>query len=401
MRVRSLDKDDNCLIMVSGVAVGGNVVFVPYHFYSMFEKRMVHLEYCFRSYIDRTTGKPLWIRIHRDRVRLLKFYGNGDILDCLALEFDTMSMRRNIVKHFAKETDTRAIGFEGAMLASLDLCNEFSTTIIQTGGKVQTFRDIKKTWGYKIKNDSNEDVTLKVIEGYLTNGFATKKGSCGSIFIHNDKSCGVPMCLGMHVGANHDKGYGVVIGVSQEMIMSAFSYFQTVNYEETTGFVETGPEPGDIVCEYDDLPVTFLGRVKLSEQVSIGNDNKWHKSRMEPIVEKYRGPSELAPVILRKTDGESPMKKGIMKFNRITKTFPQDLVDQAAKHVFASIIVNRSAYSTDPKVLDEHEMLNGVGDQLGPIDLSTSPGYPHVLRRRQVGKYYQFHRRIYNTIDID
>jgi hypothetical protein len=101
-------------------------------------------------------------------------------------------------------------------------------------------------------------------------------------------------------------------------------------------------------------------------------------------------PAYLRPTTLPSGETVDPMRKGIQKVLNVLPPIDNTLLKIAVSDVEQTLQVAAGDSNRLPIVLTHEEAITGIGNDtlLGPINRSTSPGYPYCLDNPHPGKHH-------------
>lgn len=279
--------------------------------------------------------------------------------DVVFLGFPRSKVRmfRDITKYFITDTTTPASG--QLMVTSLTRNLKGVLHLITSTG-IQHSLD-----HFTAATPSNQ--SSNVYDMYVT-GSALAAGDCGAPLILNSTSHPHKI-LGFHVAGCKGRAYALRLTLEEiQVAFREFEYTHSMVYEERTDkFPHNNTDP---ITPITDLP-ELAGNLILTDQlkpVYIPNETSIQKSEIFECL----GPATTMPAMLKNTKDINVYKQNLAKyFGR------QPPLQNQTIEIFRKSIVSRFGRIPFNKLSIEEAIIGN--EVLGPIDRSTSPGYPYVF----------------------
>jgi hypothetical protein len=206
----------------------------------------------------------------------------------------------------------------------------------------------------------------------------TQNGDCGGIVVVLNPGC-TRRIVGMHVAGAPQKAYGLAVPLSLELIEDAILLLGELLPESepvvpqvfvTSDSVDPRNE---IHCQSEHMDL--LGSVDGTRMIRFPQ-----KTRIVPSqIQGFVSPPTMAPAMLRRTNGISPVEKNVLKADYPPIIFPPTDVDLCCEDLTNHIMSLSS--DKDRTILTEEQAINGhpMFPYLNALEVNTSPGYPYVL----------------------
>jgi len=235
-----------------------------------------------------------------------------------------------------------------------------------------------------------DDIRYKVANGFAY-AAPTKRGDCGAIGIaHNAKL--TRKLVSFHVSGFTEKfigGLGIIL--TQEMLEKHLQLqYVDINEAHFSSILDSEEDARCLIP----TGYTIIGTVLKGKGVFSPTKTSIKPSLIHGMVtEPTTAPSVLAPRDPRNKSGQSPLRKGLVKYTKPVIGWAPHIVDLVAKHIQANQAMMR-CLRPDMQFMSMNLVINGhpTYEHYDPINLDTSPGYPYVLTRPtgSEGKFYLF-----------
>jgi len=221
---------------------------------------------------------------------------------------------------------------------------------------------------------------------------STTVGYCGAVLIAYNPRIAHKLC-GIHVAGRQDKNLGYAEVVTQDMILKTLNTMgpRVIGFPvPQAGMTEADLAKAHVNLDghYSVVGVMPKGRMIVQPHKSNIKPSLIHDDAFEHLTE----PAALTPSDPRLGEKMSPLQKGINKYGEQTKPFAKrdiEAVTTQLKAEFASLKLQGPR-----RVLTDYEAINGVEgfEFYDRMNMSTSAGYPYVLRKPagSVGKVWLF-----------
>lgn len=383
---------------VQGLAVGGQLVLVPYH---CIESHAASGSESEIFEIIRTGGKKSQHSIvFADVVRLPDVEGNPADLCMIKLDLG-FQPSRSILKHICKSDDFQYL--ERAEGELVKFTPHGSVYVRDANLRLHT-----KTAKYTLDHD--ESVQYEIGTKVMHNA-QTELGDCGApIVAYHTRMSG--HITSMHVAGARGQSLGFGAPLVRETIeeiiethfpdspldgftIPEFYQAQELTAQEILDRAAVYPQP-----EMELLGLTTPAFVqpcpRRTDFVRSPLYNLAFEAVKEPSVLSVQD-SRIAP----ENRDMTPLQRGIMKYSgeRVTP-FPAPVLERAKSIAFAHLKTMPFNY-IEPRLLTEDEMFNGnTMARITPIDLASSPGLPYTKLRPPMsrGKHFLFLKREDGTI---
>jgi len=197
----------------------------------------------------------------------------------------------------------------------------------------------------------------------------TRKGKCGSLLMAHEPTIPSRKILGIHAAGSDSLAYGIANILTYESISECLKQFSFVDQE----FETTVPQA---MMEFHNNKFTPL--YQLDKPVHTNDSSKILKS---PLYNSWR-PSNKAPAQLRKEFMEGvctydPMYNARSKYLPMKTPFDLEIYLLIAGQFVDDL--RKVSTPFNPRILTFEEAVNGIeGTTFGPIDSSSSPGFPYI-----------------------
>lgn len=231
---------------------------------------------------------------------------------------------------------------------------------------------------------------------YLRDGWrytaTTKSGDCGSVLVAYNKYLTHKLC-GIHVAGFDNKNIGYSELITGELLREHLDRLeaQTVGLPiPQAGITDADLAKAHVCVDGDCSIVGVLPKGQMIVQPCTTDiiPSMIHDEVYPHLTE----PAVLTPRDPRLTVKLSPLEKGINKYGEETKPFYRMDIDAISDHLLAQF---RSLPLVGPRrILTDDEAINGVEgcEFFDRMNMSTSAGYPYVLRKpaQTTGKVWLF-----------
>ena len=236
-------------------------------------------------------------------------------------------------------------------------------------------------WSDSVGSDIKENINNAI--RYTAD---TQRGDCGSVLVIADKT-NVPRIIGMHMAGGARAGYaGHVTSENFKRLIDKFPVELQIRGVTPSWMPELEPVPtvtgpGIPLCVDDNIHI--MGCLPTSHTLFLANKTTIIESKLHETFEP-----KTAPAMLRPTNGIDPLRKGVTKMCRQNVDLDTEILEIATKLVSNRLLSLPSKFNTDPKILTNHEAINGVEGEplIRAMNLATSPGWPHRVQGKGAGK---------------
>lgn len=383
--------------MGSVLGIGGDLFLIPRHFYVRFkeindaygdDKLVISLN--FSGYQE---VSMLFVDIKEIKVDF------EHLADLAFIQFPKMICLSKIDKFFVTTKDEPLL--YGAYLYGKRVHTPNTIHSIPVFNAFLTSREYDQP-GMEIQSLGKYIPSRRVIipEGYefRLNGIGV--GDCGMVLLNTDERMNARKIMAMHVAGTIDGNSGCAATIYHEDIVAAYEAAGIFIAMGDTEILPVSAVTSVLKTDLDGMfynlgaPPTFNGKkVKLS----VPMKTKISKSVFFDMLEEDLGPHQTIPAKLRpfEIDGVrvSPLLLGLKKLTRTIFPIQEDIRKHIYEHMSITIKGWYSLYLENPRLLTMEETLNGMKG-LNKLDINTSPGYPFILQRNDVGK-----KQWFNIID--
>jgi len=335
---------------VQAICVAGDVFLVPFHFTFGLVGSSVRLRWRDQPEVC-IPGASIFV------------YYPGEVRerDFVFIQLRNAVCGKDLSKHFVASGNDFSLN--GAYLFGYDVTRKTSEkltpSVVKRLEAKQTYRD--------------GGVELSVQKGFSCFGVSAERGDCGTALLSRDPR--FPRILGIITAGVMKSSVSFVQSIFQEDVLDGLDHFKAIRVPIPKG-VKIGDVEASSLTELAGL--NTLGKLR-GRKVTLATKTCWSESPLSEKMSEVYGPSTLMPAQLKVRDGVSPMYNGLKKFRCMSGMIDPEVVERATADIVDGLREYPTEHSTNPRILTDEEMYNGVFDDLQKIDLTTSPGYPFTL----------------------
>lgn len=393
--VKHEGKEVHSRIFGSGLCVGSDIFIMPYHFWYRFKEMQAYWE---------AHGDEVLFRLHWNEKIVVDV--NWDTITTCRLDYkhceDLIYIRINKlvqkphIKHFFVRSDDRPNLNELYMFGMRATMYNLSILQVQNGEYVDTVYNHESRddplYGGKFEK---RQVVVPICLKYYN--CTSNVGDCGMLILNCDNKMNNRKIMAMHTAGHVGENYGLGSLIFFEDIDEAFNQL----YKDDTPIEAISmayEEPPEYAQPLKDMGLNVLGRlprltvpeynVDRYPTIMLPRKSKISHSLVYDIMNEDFGPTtmgvaRLRPFIDNNGETQYPILKAMKKIAVISNSCSDQELFIIQDHIAETISAWRSPYT--PYVLDNDEMINGVGN-LNAVEMKTSAGYPYVMLDNSNGK---------------